>query len=71
LQTQSAEEPFPTTSDDLAGFWDMVQLQVAHVDSLFQELKEMKAHGWQEVSSIIIDEFEVILIKILKHCNQK
>ncbi|KAF4522822.1 hypothetical protein B566_EDAN008084 [Ephemera danica] len=48
--TQSGEEQFPTTCDDLAGFWDMVQLQVAHVDSLFQELKEMKERGWQEVS---------------------
>ncbi|KAJ9575706.1 hypothetical protein L9F63_007465, partial [Diploptera punctata] len=46
---QSAEEPFPTTCEDLAGFWDMVMLQVDHVDRLFEEITKLRNANWVEV----------------------
>ncbi|XP_069702984.1 uncharacterized protein [Periplaneta americana] len=46
---QSSEEPFPTTSEDLAGFWDMVMLQVEHVNRLFDEITTLRAANWVEV----------------------
>ncbi|PNF14551.1 hypothetical protein B7P43_G14960 [Cryptotermes secundus] len=45
---QNSEEPFPTTSEDLAGFWDMVMLQVEHVNRLFAEITALKAADWVE-----------------------
>ncbi|XP_059480777.1 uncharacterized protein LOC132199794 [Neocloeon triangulifer] len=42
----NSDEPFPTTCEDIAGFWDMVYLQVEHVDSLFDELANLKKKGW-------------------------
>jgi nonspecific dipeptidase len=50
-QAQSSEEPFPTTSEDLAGFWDMVMLQVEHVNKLFEEIMALRAADWVEVNS--------------------
>ncbi|PSN49258.1 hypothetical protein C0J52_08199 [Blattella germanica] len=49
---QSSEEPFPTTCEDLAGFWDMVMLQVEHVNSLFEEITKLRAANWVEVQPI-------------------
>ncbi|KAG8222997.1 hypothetical protein J437_LFUL000705, partial [Ladona fulva] len=46
--SQSPGEAFPTTLEDLAGFWDMVLLQVASVDSMFQEIECLRASGWVE-----------------------
>ncbi|GLV36298.1 vulcan [Carabus blaptoides fortunei] len=43
---QVAGEPFPTTTEDLQGFWDMVMLQVTQIDELFAELEELKANNW-------------------------
>ena len=40
------EERFQTTDADLAGFWDMVLLQVADVDRMFAELDELRRHDW-------------------------
>lgn len=51
LQAQNSKEPFPTTSEDLAGFWDMVMLQVEHVNRLFEEITALRAANWVEVSS--------------------
>lgn len=45
---QNSEEPFPTTSEDLAGFWDMVMLQVEHVNRLFEEITTLRAANWVE-----------------------
>lgn len=39
---------FPTTNDDLQGFWDMVMLQVHQIDDLFKEMEELKANNWVE-----------------------
>ncbi|XP_055903691.1 disks large-associated protein 1-like isoform X2 [Eupeodes corollae] len=41
------DEKFPTTIADLLGFWDMVNLQIEHIDSLFKELDLIKANNWQ------------------------
>jgi len=46
LQSKKEEEPFQTTDADLAGFWDMVLLQVADVDRMFNELDELRRHDW-------------------------
>ncbi|XP_013176643.1 PREDICTED: uncharacterized protein LOC106124485 isoform X2 [Papilio xuthus] len=45
------DEPFPTTLQDLQGFWDMVCLQVRNVDALYQHIANVKANGWKEVAS--------------------
>ncbi|XP_077483040.1 uncharacterized protein LOC144093480 isoform X2 [Amblyomma americanum] len=45
---QNLGDPFPTTGSDLAGFWDMVMLQVENVNALFEELNMLKANNWVE-----------------------
>lgn len=45
----SEGEEFPTTSEDLAGFWDMVYIQVEDIRQLFKEIKALKANGWKEI----------------------
>ncbi|KAJ6643791.1 Disks large-associated protein 1 [Pseudolycoriella hygida] len=47
---QMPDEKFPTTSEDLQGFWDMLLLQVDHVDSLFAEIEEIKKNNWQKAN---------------------
>ncbi|TMW54739.1 hypothetical protein DOY81_000270 [Sarcophaga bullata] len=55
----SPEDKFPTTVDDLQGFWDMVYLQVDHVDSIFADIENLKKNDWkrpveiQPISNII------------------
>ncbi|KAH8236344.1 hypothetical protein KR032_010564 [Drosophila birchii] len=46
---RSPEDEFPTTADDLQGFWDMVYLQVVHVDSIFSDIEQLKANNWKVV----------------------
>ncbi|XP_011496602.1 PREDICTED: uncharacterized protein LOC105361190 [Ceratosolen solmsi marchali] len=41
-------EEFPTTSEDLAGFWDMVMLQVVQVNNLFEQIDRSRKLQWQE-----------------------
>ncbi|VVD00871.1 unnamed protein product, partial [Leptidea sinapis] len=48
---KSGNEPFPTTIEDLQGFWDMVLLQVRNVDALFAQIELLKKNNWQEISS--------------------
>ncbi|XP_013187047.1 uncharacterized protein LOC106132233 [Amyelois transitella] len=45
------DEPFPTTVEDLQGFWDMVCLQVKHVDAMYENIAALKANNWQEISA--------------------
>lgn len=40
------EDPFVPTSEDLAGFWDMVYIQVEHINSLFADLVELRKNNW-------------------------
>jgi Guanylate-kinase-associated protein (GKAP) protein len=44
---RSPDELFETKPEDLQGFWDMVMIQVDHVDSLFQEIELIKANDWK------------------------
>ena len=60
--TQSPGEPFPTTGQDLAGFWDMVTIQVEHIKTLFGEIQRLKDNGWVEVC----EHIEVILRNVGK-----
>nr|XP_022920088.1 disks large-associated protein 4 isoform X2 [Onthophagus taurus] len=46
--TQVPDEAFPTTNEDLQGFWDMLMLQVIQIDNLFAELETLKANNWEE-----------------------
>lgn len=41
-------EEFPTTNEDLAGFWDMVMLQVVQVNDLFDHIEKLRNSQWQE-----------------------
>ncbi|BFG05091.1 uncharacterized protein DMAD_03908 [Drosophila madeirensis] len=43
----SPEDAFPTTGDDLQGFWDMVYLQVEQVDSIFADIDQLKMNDWK------------------------
>ncbi|CAF0722896.1 unnamed protein product [Brachionus calyciflorus] len=40
------EGEFATLDDDLAGFWDMVYLQVEDIDKMFDKLAELKKNNW-------------------------
>ncbi|XP_078072191.1 disks large-associated protein 1 isoform X1 [Mustelus asterias] len=37
------------TSQDLAGFWDMLQLSIENVSMKFDELHQLKANNWKQV----------------------
>lgn len=43
----SPANKFPTTADDLEGFWDMVCLQVSQLDASFADIEKLKANNWQ------------------------
>ncbi|GFQ90808.1 hypothetical protein TNCT_716552 [Trichonephila clavata] len=43
--------PFYTTGSDLAGFWDLVLLQVDDINTTFKEIDDMRKNGWKEVIS--------------------
>lgn len=60
--TVSAEEEFPTTCEDLAGFWDMVSIQVVDIRQLLQEIETLRANNWQEMAGTdTIDGTEVVV----------
>jgi len=40
------EDPFVPTCQDLAGFWDMVHIQVEQIHKRFDALRELKKAGW-------------------------
>ena len=53
LQTLTvAEDPHVPTNDDLAGFWDMVYIQVEHINALFKELTKIRQNGWKKSSEV-------------------
>ncbi|XP_061668398.1 disks large-associated protein 2-like [Syngnathoides biaculeatus] len=39
------------TSQDLAGFWDLLQLSIEDVTAKFEELQQIKSNQWQLVES--------------------
>lgn len=49
---QSAGEAFPTTNEDLQGFWDMVMLQVDQVDAMFEEIDKLRKNDWKEIAVV-------------------
>lgn len=49
LQTQNVEEQFQTTSEDLAGFWDLVMIQVDDVRLMFTEIEQLRQNAWKEL----------------------
>ena len=46
FQTQAADEPRPTTSQDLAGFWDLVYIQVENCESNFSDITALRENNW-------------------------
>lgn len=55
-------EEFPTTNEDLAGFWDMVMLQVVQVNELFDQIENLRKSQWQEVRSNVVSDNAVSAI---------
>uniref|UniRef100_A0A1B6E5F0 Disks large-associated protein 1 n=1 Tax=Clastoptera arizonana TaxID=38151 RepID=A0A1B6E5F0_9HEMI len=47
---QDTSEDFPTTCEDLAGFWDMVSIQINSVHEEFDKINKLKASGWTKDS---------------------
>lgn len=39
------------TSQDLAGFWDLLQLSIDDVTAKFDELQQIKSNQWHSVGS--------------------
>lgn len=37
------------TSQDLAGFWDMLQLSIENISMKFDELHQLKANNWKQM----------------------
>ena len=49
------EDPFVPTCHDLAGFWDMVHIQVEQIHKRFDDLRDLKKLNWiVKVSFFII-----------------
>ena len=48
-QEQDSDDQFQTTSQDLAGFWDMVLIQVEDVLGMFEDIEKMRQNGWREI----------------------
>ena len=60
FQTQNVGEPFPTTGQDLAGFWDMVLIQVEHIKTLFTEIQQLRDNGWVHLLIYELNELKGI-----------
>ncbi|XP_077291646.1 uncharacterized protein LOC143915092 [Arctopsyche grandis] len=43
------DDQFPTTDEDLRGFWDMVCLQIEDIRTIFEQINIMKGTNWKEV----------------------
>jgi hypothetical protein len=46
IHVTKEEDPFVATNMDLAGFWDMVHIQVEQIHTRFQALRELKTANW-------------------------
>jgi len=46
INVTKEEDPFAATNMDLAGFWDMVHIQVEQIHTRFQALTELKNANW-------------------------
>ena len=45
---EDGDGQFATTSEDLAGFWDLVMIQVDDVRLMFTEIEELRLNNWKE-----------------------
>ena len=50
------EGEFVTRDEDLAGFWDMVCLQIEDIHRMFVHLEELKSNNWQLLVSPVISK---------------
>lgn len=48
INVTKEEDPFVPTFGDLAGFWDMVHIQVEQVHNKFADLQKLRSQGWKE-----------------------
>ena len=63
--TKIEDDPYVPTSEDLAGFWDMVHIQVVHIHTLFAEMVRCQKNGWKRVE---VSFFQSICVQqILAH----
>jgi hypothetical protein len=46
--TQDVNEQYKTTSEDLAGFWDLVMIQIEDIQRMFTEIEALRRNGWKE-----------------------
>merc|ERR1712025_182205 len=46
INVSREEDPFVPTCQDLAGFWDMVSIQVDQIHDRFQKLVDLRKAGW-------------------------
>jgi len=45
--SEQDDAPFRTLNEDLAGFWDLVSIQVSDVRDTFTEIDQMKNNNWK------------------------
>ncbi len=60
---------FMTRDEDLAGFWDMVCLQIEDIQRMFNQLDELKSNNWQIVNPVTIIK-QVVKRPIVKKNQQ-
>ena len=52
------EDPFVPTCQDLAGFWDMVHIQVEQIHKRFDDLRDLKRMNWVVKVSFFITHLD-------------
>jgi len=52
---QNGGEQFPTTKDDLEGYWDMISLTIQNVMESFSAIERLKENDWREPSKDLVD----------------
>lgn len=56
-------------SQDLAGFWDMLQLSIENISLKFDELHQLKANNWKPLTPLEIQvpllNYRLIIIMIV------
>lgn len=68
-EVELKEGEFVTLDADLAGFWDMVCLQIEDIQRLFLKLDEMKANNWEIIRKPITKTKIENKKPVLNNCN--